>query len=104
MVNNGIKFTPNGGLITINASKHNDFVELTFSDTGVGMDKDTISKLFKVDECKSTLGTNKEKGTGLGLVLCKEFVERNGGKIEVISQLGKGSEFKIELPAINWDI
>lgn len=97
IVNNAIKFTPNGGCITIESKADEDTVHLHFIDNGVGMSQDAIDKLFRIDENISTPGTNQEKGTGLGLILCKEFIEKNGGIISVKSKIGKGTEFKISL-------
>ncbi|BAX82105.1 tetratricopeptide repeat-containing sensor histidine kinase [Labilibaculum antarcticum] len=97
LINNAIKFTPEGGLISINTSEEEDFVRLHIVDTGVGMSSEVIKNLFKIDEGISTQGTNDEKGTGLGLILCKEFVEKNGGDISVISEVGKGSDFTVTL-------
>lgn len=95
LVNNSIKFTHKGGIIKINYEEHNDAIELHIVDNGVGMSSEVIEKLFRIDEHHSTEGTNKEKGTGLGLILCKEFVNKNGGDISVISEEGKGSDFII---------
>ncbi|BAX82106.1 tetratricopeptide repeat protein [Labilibaculum antarcticum] len=98
LINNAIKFTPEGGLISINTSEEDNFVRLHIVDTGVGMPPEVIKNLFKIDEGISTQGTNDEKGTGLGLILCKEFIEKNGGDISVISEVGKGSEFTVTIP------
>jgi signal transduction histidine kinase len=97
LVNNAIKFTPEGGSITINYHENEDNIELHIIDTGVGMTSEVIGKLFKIDEDISTKGTNNEKGTGLGLILCKEFINKNGGDISVRSEVGKGSDFIITL-------
>lgn len=69
-------------------------VQVNISDEGVGIPSDKISSLFRLDQNYSTKGTNKETGTGLGLILCKEFVEKNGGTIDAISEEGKGSTFR----------
>ncbi|MRT91878.1 ATP-binding protein [Ancylomarina sp. 16SWW S1-10-2] len=98
LVNNAIKFTPEGGTITINYCEQGDNIELHIIDTGVGMSSEVIGKLFKIDENISTRGTNNEKGTGLGLILCKEFINKNGGEISVKSEVGKGSQFIITFP------
>jgi signal transduction histidine kinase len=98
LINNAIKFTPEGGLISINASEEEEFVRLHIVDTGVGMPPEVLTNLFKIGENTSTQGTNNEKGTGLGLILCKEFIEKNGGEIEVNSKIGKGSDFIISIP------
>jgi len=97
LVNNAVKFTPEGGAITINHHENKDSIELHIIDTGVGMNSEVIGKLFRIDEDVSTIGTNNEKGTGLGLILCKEFINKNGGDIRVLSEVGKGSEFIITL-------
>lgn len=98
IVSNAIKFTHIGGLVTIDLQINENNKELHITDTGVGMSPDVIDKLFCIDEEISTKGTNNEKGTGLGLILCKEFIEKNGGSIIVKSELNKGSEFIITLP------
>lgn len=98
LVNNAIKFTPEEGKIVVNVEDQQNSVEITVADNGVGMTPETIDKLFKVGESISTKGTLNEKGTGLGLIICKEFVEKNGGTISVESELGKGSTFIINLP------
>jgi signal transduction histidine kinase len=77
----------------------NNQVEISVSDNGVGMTKEIISKLFRIDGDLSIRGTENEKGTGLGLFLCKEFVEKHGGKIRAESEPGKGSIFSFVLPS-----
>jgi signal transduction histidine kinase len=99
LISNAIKFTPQGGTITIDVAEENDFVKIFFRDTGVGMDENEMSKLFKVDSGFSLPGTENERGTGLGLVLCKDLVERQGGKIGVESVKGKGTVFYFTLQA-----
>jgi len=98
LTNNAIKFTPEGGTVTINYNQKGDNIELHFIDTGVGIDPDIMDNLFKIDKITTTKGTNNEEGTGLGLILCKEFVNKNGGEISVISEKGKGSNFIVSLP------
>jgi signal transduction histidine kinase len=99
LLSNAIKFTPENGKIEISASRKNDFVEISISDNGVGIKPDRLDKLFDVGVTQTTMGTSGEKGTGLGLILCKEFVEKNGGSIRVESEDGKGSRFYIHLPS-----
>lgn len=98
LISNAIKFTNNGGNINIYAKQNTSFITISVSDNGIGMDHEVLSKLFNITEMYSTIGTANEKGTGLGLLICKEFVEKHGGKIWVESELGKGSEFKFTLP------
>lgn len=103
LICNAIKFTKSGGNISVFAiSKHNQ-VEITVSDSGVGMNREVKNKLFKSDTNYTTLGTANEQGSGLGLVLCKEFVEILGGNIWVESEEGKGSDFIFTLPLKNDD-
>lgn len=100
LISNAIKFTPNKGQIIVSAKrqKDNKYIEISVLDTGVGIDSETIGNLFDIGSNTSTSGTNNEKGTGLGLILCKEFVEKNGGKIWVENELNKGSNFSFTLP------
>lgn len=95
---NAIKFTYPGGEINISVEKSNSFLVVSVSDTGVGISEDRLKKIFQIDGNFSTPGTQKEKGTGLGLVLCREFIEKNNGKIWVKSKLEKGSVFYFTLP------
>jgi len=99
LINNAIKFTPPKGKVTISAEKNNGHVSVTVKDTGMGIPPARLNSLFKIEGAKSTPGTDAEPGTGLGLILCKEFIEKNNGQIKVSSKLGKGSCFEIELPA-----
>ena len=96
---NAIKFTPENGRIEVVSKEKDTEVEISISDTGVGISSQDIEKLFRVDISHTTIGTGKEKGTGLGLILCKEFVEKNGGTIWVESEIGKGSQFYMRLPS-----
>jgi signal transduction histidine kinase len=98
LISNAIKFTHKNGKVEVKAMIYNKNVEISVSDNGTGMTKDTLAKLFRIDANLSTRGTENEKGTGLGLFLCKEFIEKHGGKIWVESELGKGSIFKFFLP------
>jgi len=98
IVSNAIKFTHKGGKINIDANIDQNRIKIYIKDTGVGMSPEVLGKLFKIDKDISREGTNHEKGTGLGLILSKEFVEKNGGSIIVKSQENKGSEFIISLP------
>ena len=98
LISNAIKFTPNGKQIQI-ASDQNDSEQIvTIKDEGTGISPENQLKLFKNTEHLTTYGTNGEKGSGLGLLLCKDFIEKHNGKIWVESELGKGSTFKFTLP------
>ncbi|MCU0425298.1 MAG: PAS domain S-box protein [Candidatus Kapabacteria bacterium] len=101
LVSNALKFTPAGGSVTISAAqstKKPKLVEISVSDTGVGMSKEDADKLFRIDVVHTTKGTEDETGSGLGLVLCKELVEKNGGTIRVESTEGSGTTFTFTLP------
>src|ERR1035437_4039054 len=93
LASNAIKFTNNGGTISINAIENSSNVTISVSDNGIGISPENLIKLFDISQVLSTKGTAKETGTGLGLLLCKEFVEKHGGKIWVESECGKGSIF-----------
>ena len=99
LVSNAIKFTPNKGTIAISAEQIDDKLLIKVRDSGVGIEEENIPKLFNSSEHHSTYGTNSEAGSGLGLVLCHDFVIKNDGKIWVESQLGSGTTFFVELPA-----
>jgi PAS domain S-box-containing protein len=98
LVSNAIKFTNKNGAISINAEENSGNVTISISDNGIGIPPDDLTKLFDISQVLTTKGTAKETGTGLGLLLCKEFVEKHGGKIWVESEVGKGSDFKFTLP------
>lgn len=98
LVSNAIKFSPINGEIYITVENQDKNIHISVIDNGVGMTQETIEKLFRIDVNISTIGTSKERGTGLGLILCKEFIEKQGGKIWVESELGKGSKFIFSLP------
>lgn len=104
LISNAIKFTPPGGTITLSATSSNEEALVSIADSGVGMSKEVMDKLFRIDAKHSTKGTADEKGTGLGLVLCKDFVEKNHGSIGVQSEEGKGSNFYFTLPAASQSV
>lgn len=98
LLSNAIKFTPNQGMVKVSAAEKEGFIEICVSDNGEGIPPVGLQKIFRIDEKYTTLGTNNEKGTGLGLILCKEFVEKQGGQIWVESEVGSGSKFFFTLP------
>jgi signal transduction histidine kinase len=98
LLSNAVKYTLFSGKIIVSSSSNSEYVKLSIKDNGVGINKTNVEKLFDIEANICTRGTNNESGTGLGLKLCKEFVEKNNGKITVISEIGKGSEFKVQLP------
>ena len=99
LVSNAIKFTHNGGTINIGAGQTDSFTTISVSDDGVGISQENMAKIFDVSQVPTTIGTERETGTGLGLLLCKDFVEKHGGKIRVESEAGKGSNFSFTLPS-----
>ena len=98
LINNAIKYTNVNGEIIIDANEVNQYIEIAIKDNGIGISAEDQRKLFKIDAFHSTPGTHDEKGTGLGLLLCKEFVELHGGNIRIESEAGKGSRFAFTLP------
>ena len=98
LISNAIKFTPAGGKIKISTHKQDGGTRVTVSDTGVGIAQDRIDTIFGLDQKTPTIGTSGERGTGLGLPLCKEMVERNGGKLWIESSEDGGSEFLFTIP------
>ncbi len=99
LITNAVKFTHRNGTVEVNAKTNKSHLEISVSDNGIGMSEETIAKLFRIDANLSTRGTENERGTGLGLFLCKEFVEKHKGRIWVESVEGKGSTFKINFPS-----
>lgn len=102
LVSNAIKFTPSNGYVTIfsREDRENSILHISVSDTGVGIPEDILNELFKLNKSRTTLGTNQEKGTGLGLILVKEAIELNRGKLFVETKVGKGTTFTFTLPLI----
>jgi two-component system, sensor histidine kinase and response regulator len=100
LISNAIKFTPRGGKITMKASIKEEFIHFTVADTGIGITNENLSRLFKIEDNVTTLGTEDEVGTGLGLIICKEFVEKNGGTIWAKSSINEGTQFTFSIPAI----
>jgi PAS domain S-box-containing protein len=98
LTTNALKFTPKGGKISVSAEIQNDLVKVSIKDSGIGMNKNTKDKLFKIDEFHNSVGTSGESGTGLGLIICNEFISRHSGTINVETEAGKGSTFSFSLP------
>lgn len=98
LLGNAIKFTREGGIINLKAVKDGNNVIVSVSDSGIGMSPEEISKLFDISRVHSKLGTANEKGTGLGLMLCRDLVGRNGGDLWVESAAGVGSVFRFSVP------
>jgi len=97
LISNAIKYTPQNGLVTVSLDKKGDMYLISVSDNGLGIPAENLEKLFKLETIQSTPGTNNEKGTGLGLVLCKDFINKLGGEIWVESRYGHGATFKFTL-------
>lgn len=98
LVSNALKFTPEGGTVTLKSEVSGEQVLISVRDTGVGMDEEKLARLFRLDQRVSTPGTKKEPGSGLGLILCRDFAQKNRGELTVESQVGKGSVFRLTLP------
>ncbi len=101
LLSNAVKFTYPGGKVTLHTEEKPTYVQVNVTDSGVGLDTDQMKKLFRIDGGLSTPGTKNEKGTGLGLILCKEFIEKNKGTISVESVPRMGTTFSITLPRKN---
>lgn len=101
LISNALKFTERGGLIYLTSIENGKNLEISVVDNGIGIHQDILEKLFDVGETHTKLGTENEKGTGLGLLLCKDFVKKNRGRISVETELGKGSRFYFTLPVKN---
>ena len=99
LLSNAIKFTYPEGNIIINAKSEKDSTILYIQDSGVGMNEEKVANLFKINKTESTYGTNREKGSGLGLLLCDEFLKLNRCKLSVTSKEGEGTTFTIVFPA-----
>jgi signal transduction histidine kinase len=98
LISNALKYTHEKGKITIHAKETDDFIEVSVKDTGIGIEPEDLKNLFRIDVNKVKPGTGKEKGTGLGLIICKEFIEKNGGQIWAKSTQKKGSIFYFTIP------
>ncbi|MCF7921133.1 MAG: PAS domain-containing sensor histidine kinase [Candidatus Marinimicrobia bacterium] len=100
LISNGIKFTRPGGVIIIIAEQAENELVVSVADNGVGIKPAAVDKLFRIDTAYTTAGTNRETGTGLGLLLCKEFIDLHGGRIWIESELDKGSTFSFSIPIL----
>ncbi len=98
LVSNAIKFTNRGGVISVSVNDLIDIIRIAVQDTGIGISDSNKDRIFKIDQIFTTNGTNSEPGTGLGLVLTKEMVEKNKGRIEIESEKGTGTLVTIYLP------
>ncbi len=98
LVSNAVKYTKSEGRIILSCQENGSMLRVSVKDTGLGMSKDMMDRIFRIDVNISTKGTNNEKGTGLGLILCKEFIKKNDGDIMVESKEGEGSVFSFTLP------
>jgi two-component system sensor histidine kinase/response regulator len=98
LLSNAVKFTKPGGSVEVSATQIETAVEVSVADTGIGIPTEKVPTLFRIDQRYKRVGTAREKGTGLGLILCKEFIEKNGGKIWVESEVGKGTIVRFTLP------
>ena len=98
LITNAIKYTHKSGSISINLEEKEGRIQVSVKDNGIGIYKENIAKLFKITEKFSMQGTEQEEGTGLGLILSKEFIDLHNGEIMVESQIGKGSTFTFTLP------
>ena len=100
LTTNAIKFTERGGEVTISAFSESDKLTFIVSDTGIGMNEEQLQKLFKLNKASSSRGTDAETGTGLGLIISKEFVEKHQGQIWAESTYGNGSKFCFAIPIV----
>jgi signal transduction histidine kinase len=100
LIGNALKFTLSGGTVEIGVTGKKHFAQISVKDNGIGMDKKYLQNLFSIENMESRPGTDNERGSGLGLILCKEFVEKNGGKLTVESSKGTGSKFSFTLPLV----
>ena len=98
LISNAIKFTYKGGNIIVEALEKDDFVKISVIDNGIGIRNEDKEKIFRIDQSHSTKGTENEQGTGLGLILVKDMVEKHGGKVWIESELTKGTAFYFLLP------
>ena len=103
LISNAIKFTSKGGAINIIVKQDNQFHKVTIKDTGIGFNEKTAKKIFDESSFYTTSGTNNEAGSGLGLLLTKEFIEKNGGRIWAESVLAEGASFYFTIPVASFN-
>ncbi|MFC2104803.1 sensor histidine kinase [Bacteroidota bacterium] len=101
LISNSVKFTKQGDEITVDARINSNLIEISVIDTGVGISEENVEKIFQIDSNISTQGTAEESGTGLGLIISREFIEKNGGTINVKSKEGEGTRFTFTVPVYN---
>ncbi len=101
LITNAVKFTERNKKVEIIVRTNDQDIEVSIVDEGIGIAKENMDKLFRIDEKFKSKGTAGEVGTGLGLIICREFVEKNGGEITVQSQPGEGSTFSFTIPMTN---
>jgi signal transduction histidine kinase len=100
LLSNAIKFTNTGGQVTLSARQNDHQIEVSIADTGIGIPEKNLAKLFRIDTMYHKRGTSGEAGTGLGLILCRDLLEQNGGNIWVHSEVDKGTNFTFTLPQV----
>ncbi len=98
LISNAVKFNRKHGKVSVSAERRDGMIEVSVSDTGIGMAKEDLSGLFRIDVNPGAIGTSPEKGSGLGLIICREFVEKHRGRISTESETGKGSTFRFTIP------
>ena len=98
LISNAIKFTPTGGWVRISSEQTISSIKLSIQDNGIGMSEETIHKILKMNHHYTSLGTNNEQGTGLGLMIVKDFLKLIDGTLEIESIVGNGTTFTIHLP------
>ncbi|MEN8119644.1 MAG: hybrid sensor histidine kinase/response regulator [Bacteroidota bacterium] len=101
LISNAIKFTNSDGTVSITGEQNENHIKISIIDNGMGIEASDIDKIFRIDIKHSTSGTEGETGTGLGIILCKEFIEKNNGELKVESKPGMGSKFSFTLPKVN---
>jgi len=102
LIGNAIKYSYRNGGIEVRTEDKRDHIKISVIDNGIGMTEEVFNKLFEFTGNDSVEGTENEKGSGLGLILCKEFIEMHGGKLLVETKSGKGSRFSFTLPKLNY--